>query len=50
MERDAPTPDIFEAVVAAFAETLIRSYRERWNRGGIEPGVKQTTVVATASP
>ena len=37
MERNAPTPDMFEAVVTAFADTLIRSYRERWNRGGSEP-------------
>jgi excisionase family DNA binding protein len=50
MERHAPTPDIFEAVVTAFADTLVRSYRDRWNRGGTEPGVKETAVAKTASP
>jgi hypothetical protein len=37
MDGNAPTPDRFDAVVTAFAETLIRSYRERWSRGGTEP-------------
>jgi hypothetical protein len=50
MERNAPTPDIFEAVITAFADTLIRSYRERWNRGGFELGVKETATVTTTSP
>jgi excisionase family DNA binding protein len=50
MESHPPSPEMFEAIVTAFADTLIRSYRERWNRGGIEPSVKETTVVATASP
>jgi excisionase family DNA binding protein len=50
MERNAPTPDIFEAVVTAFADTLIRSYHERWNRGGIDAAVKETAAVATTSP
>jgi hypothetical protein len=39
MESNAPTPEMFEAVVTAFADTLVRSYRERWNRGGIKPSV-----------
>jgi excisionase family DNA binding protein len=50
MERNAPTPDMFEAVVTAFAETLIRSYRDRWNRSSTEPVIKETAVVATVSP
>jgi excisionase family DNA binding protein len=50
MERNAPAPDMFEAIVTAFADTLIRSYRERWNRGGIELGVKEAAAVTTTSP
>lgn len=50
MESNQPSPEIFEAVVTAFADTLVRSYRERWNQGGIELGVKQTAAVPTASP
>ena len=50
MESNPPSPQMFEAIITAFADTLIRSYRERWNRGGIEPGVKETIVVAPASP
>jgi excisionase family DNA binding protein len=41
---------MFEAVVTAFADTLIRSYRERWNRGDSETAVAESRVVATASP
>ena|SRR5438034_11450093 len=50
MEMNPPSPEMFEAIVTAFADTLIRSYRERWNRGGIEPGVHETAVAATPSP
>ncbi len=51
METNAPTPEMFEAIVTAFADTLVRSYRERWNRGGIEPGIKkETPTVTTSSP
>ena len=34
MESNAPTPDMFAAVVTAFADTLIQTYRQRWNRAG----------------
>lgn len=50
MESNAPSPEMFEAIVTAFADTLTRSYRERWNRGGTELVVKETAVVAAASP
>jgi len=50
MERNAPTPEMFEAIITAFADTLIRSYRERWNRGGIELAVKETAAATTTSP
>jgi excisionase family DNA binding protein len=50
MHSNALLPDMFEAVVMAFAETLVRSYRERWNRSATEPESKATTQVTTASP
>ena len=49
METNAPTPDMFEAIITAFADTLIRSYRERWSRGGNEP-VSTVAAAPAVSP
>jgi excisionase family DNA binding protein len=42
-------PDVFEAVVTAFADTLIRNYRERCGLRTAEPAVVPAAV-APASP
>jgi excisionase family DNA binding protein len=53
MDTNSPTlpPDVFEAIVTAFAETLVRHYRERIWRGVPEtpkvqplPAAERTTV------
>jgi hypothetical protein len=38
-DRTEPTlpPEVFESVVNALADTLIRDYRERWSRSAAEP-------------
>ena len=45
MDRNVPTlpPDVFEAVVTAFAETLVRHYRERCAR-------REHQVIAATPP
>src|SRR5947209_5411908 len=39
MEQTPPTlaPEVFESVVTALADTLIRDYRKRWSHHGLEP-------------
>lgn len=48
MDRNVPTlpPDVFEAVVTAFAETLVRNYRERWSRRGTESSTLSAVSVS----
>jgi hypothetical protein len=52
MDRTAPTlpPEVFESVVTALAETLIRDYRERWNRRSAEPGTVPQSPNVAVSP
>ena len=52
MDKNVPTlpPDVFESVVKALADTLIRDYRERWSRGGPEPSTKANPSAVAASP
>ena len=39
MDKATPTlpPDLFESLVMALADALIRDYRDRWSRRGSEP-------------
>lgn len=49
-ERTAPTlpPDVFESVVNALADTLIRDYRERWSCRGAESSMASPPTVTVA--
>ena len=51
LDKTVPTlpPDVFESVVTALADTLIRDYRERWSHRGAEPSrVPQVSNVAVS--
>lgn len=52
MDRTAPTlpPEVFESVVNALADTLIRDYRERWNRRGADPDRASTASAVGPTP
>ncbi len=52
MDRDVPTlpPDVFEAGVTAFAETLIRHYREKCGQRPAGPSPVASTATAMPSP
>jgi excisionase family DNA binding protein len=52
MNRTAPTlpPEVFESVVTALADTLIRDYRERWNHRGPESSTVPTPLTAATAP
>lgn len=56
MPNPSPLPPaVFEAVVTAFAETLVRHYRERFEsrqveRAPVPPVPKQVPVAAPAAP
>jgi excisionase family DNA binding protein len=52
MDRTVPTlpPEVFESVVSALAEALIRDYRERWGRRGTEPTTKLNPSAVAGSP
>jgi excisionase family DNA binding protein len=51
-DTDVPTlpPDVFASVVTALADTLIRDYRERWNRAGPEPSTRPSSSTAAIPP
>lgn len=52
MDTNVPTlpPDVFEAVVTAFAETLIRHYREKCGQRPAAPIPLPSTAATMPSP
>lgn len=52
MDTNVPTlpPDVFESVVNALAETLIRDYRERWNSRSTESSTGPLPATVAGSP
>ena len=52
IDRAVPTlpPEVFASVVNALADTLIRDYRERWSRRGVDPDRVSTASAVGPAP